>query len=459
MKREVFSTATSNAESASDDWRSGAAAILDNIDDVLWDELRELSPPHTPRSRSHLDVIRGASPVNSPNAHVQTLSQHDRGGISPICGDSPIRCNITPTHTLRHQSSMPLGDGDEGLGFSFGTQLDAMWTSGVAVPPAASTAHIEVDGPRWAQQFQQPSLGGEEVLRMQLDKMDELDASEELGYHALSDLDLTHVILENQRTIGRVQSRLFVPSSLDTEGGTRTRRMQTFGWDMVQRVDGNIMECVFTKKFHGLNVAGLMQKTWANDMRLGEFKKVKGETCRLEVLQQVNPNAYVLCRDVMSPTQDISIFRSVFVRFLIETSKKIPASSGVSSFGTGIDASAPSTPPQYAESDSDCEELMLEATGYVLGTQSVDTDHSRHPRAEDMFNKVAWAHLSLSIEFLNVVNPVTGEEYQQLCWSGRTNYCGPEHAQRNASDMLQGMLRWELVVISPALNLVSLSLE
>ncbi|RLN53218.1 hypothetical protein BBJ29_000516 [Phytophthora kernoviae] len=240
--------------------------------------------------------------------------------------------------------------------------------------------------------------------------MDELDASEELGYHALSDLDLTHVILENRRTIGRVQSRMFVPSSLDTEGGARTRRMQTFGWDMVQRVDGNIMECVFTKKFHGVNVAGLMQKTWANDMRLGEFKKVKGETCRLEVLQQVNPNAYVLCRDVMSPTQDISIFRSVFVRFLIETSKKIPASSGVSSSGTGIDASAPSTPPQYAESDSDCEELMLEATGYVLGTQSVDTDHSRHPRAEDMFNKVAWAHLSLSIEFLNVVNPVTGED-------------------------------------------------
>ncbi|KAG2529571.1 hypothetical protein BBO99_00001320 [Phytophthora kernoviae] len=552
MKREAVFPVDTDANTTSDDWGSGAAAILD---DVMWDEESDLSPPQTGALISPMDIVCSASPVNSPAGRVYTLDRSGGGGISPICGDeSPI--------DSQHRGSLLLFDiGDDfGLGFNPGTgsgisQLSSWGMVFPAIAPneAARTvskpvanasttqitygkdtdqalestqlssdsalerrrqknrdcmrkarqkqrdelhamkitverlekqyaelnlrssnavsnvsetiraatsssdsgalvarsrvaleysqavdlsrrlsaenlylkaeiqqqqawklnlsrilqSSIEVDGPRWAQQFQQPSLGGEEVLRMQLDKMDELDASEELGYHALSDLDLTHVILENQRTIGRVQSRLFVPSSLDTEGGTRTRRMQTFGWDMVQRVDGNIMECVFTKKFHGLNVAGLMQKTWANDMRLGEFKKVKGETCRLEVLQQVNPNAYVLCRDVMSPTQDISIFRSVYVRFLIETSKKIPASSGVSSSGTGIDASAPSTPPQYAESDSDCEELMLEATGYVLGTQSVDTDHSRHPRAEDMFNKVAWAHLSLSIEFLNVVNPVT----------------------------------------------------
>eukprot|EP00644_Phytophthora_capsici_P001585 jgi/Phyca11/556028/estExt2_Genewise1Plus.C_PHYCAscaffold_810115 len=253
---------------------------------------------------------------------------------------------------------------------------------------------MEMDGPRWAQQFQQPSLGGEAVLRMQLDERDPLEAAEEFGFHALSDLDLTRVILDNSRTISRVQSRLFVPSSFDTDNGARTRRMQTFGWDMVQRVDGDIMECVFTKRFRGINVAQLMQKTWANDMRLGEFKKVKGETSRLEVLQQVNPNAYVLVRDVMSPTEDISTFH-----------------------------------------------------------------YSRSPREEDVRNKVAWAHLSLSIEFLNVLNPLSGEEYQQLRWSARTNYCGPEHAQRNASDMMQGMLRWELLVIAPALNLVSLSIK
>ncbi|KAG6616139.1 CAP-Gly domain-containing linker protein 2 [Phytophthora cinnamomi] len=310
---------------------------------------------------------------------------------------------------------------------------------------------MEMDGPCWAQQFQQPALGGEEVLHMRLDQRDQLDAAMEFGFHPISDLRLTQLILENSRTVSRVQSRLLVPSSLDTAGGARTRRIHSFGWDMIQRVHGNIMECVFTKKFSGLNVAQLMQKTWANDMKLGGFKKVKGETNRLEVLQQVNPNAYVLVRDAKSPTVDISIFRSVFVRFLIETSKRISVSAGTS-VPTGIDATAPSTPPAW---DSESEEIMLEATGYVLGTQSFDTDFSRSPREEDVRNKVAWAHLSLSIEFLNVVNPVTGEEYQQLRWSGLTDHCGPEHARRNMSDMMQGVLRWELLVIAPAVRLVS----
>ncbi|KAG1687548.1 hypothetical protein DVH05_004797 [Phytophthora capsici] len=314
----------------------------------------------------------------------------------------------------------------------------------------------EIDGPRWAQQFQQPALGGEAVLRMKLDKLSEFEAAEEFGFHALDDLGLTQVIMENSRTISRVQSRLLVPSSSDSDNGARTRRVQTFGWNMVQRVQGNIMECVFIKRFYGLNVAQLMQKTWANDMRLGEYKKVKGETCRLEVLQQVNPNAYVVGRDVMSPTEDIATFRSVYVRYLIETSRRFPVWDEST---TCIDASSPSTPPQYTDSDSEWEDISLQASGYVLGTQSIETDFSRHPRQEDIRRKVAWAHISLSIEFLNVVNPITHEEYQQLCWSGRTNYCGPEHAQRNASDMMQGLLRWEMLVISPALNLVSLSIE
>ncbi|KAH7491228.1 hypothetical protein PRIC1_014119 [Phytophthora ramorum] len=315
----------------------------------------------------------------------------------------------------------------------------------------------EMDGPRWAQQFQQPALGGAEALRMQLDRLDDYEAAQVFGFHPLTELDLTRVILDNNRAMGRVQNRLLLPSSLDGAGRTRTRRMQTFGWDIVQRVEGSVMECVFTKKFTGLNVAELMQKTWANDMRLDRFKKVKCETSRLEVLQQINPNAYVLGRDVISPTDDISTFRSVFVRFLIETSRKIPTSSESMATPTYVDASSPSTPPLSPSSDSECDEPMLEATGYVLGTQSVDIDGS-HLQDESDCN-LAWAHLSLSIEFLNVVNPVTGEEYQQLRWTGRTDYRGEEHAHRNAADTLQGMLRWELLTIAPAVNLVSLSLE
>ncbi|KAE8984064.1 hypothetical protein PF011_g20927 [Phytophthora fragariae] len=280
----------------------------------------------------------------------------------------------------------------------------------------------EMDGPRWAQHFQQPALGGAELHA-------QFEAAQVFGFHPLTELDLTRVILDNNRTMGRVQNKLLLSSSLAGEGHFKPRRMQTFGWDVVQKVEGSVMECVFTKKFRGLNVAELMQKTWANDMRLDRFKKVKCETSRLEVLQQINPNAYVLGRDVISPTDDISTFRSVCL----------------------------STPPLSPGSDSETEEPMLEATGYVLGTQSVDIDGSH--LQDDTDEKLAWAHLSLSIEFLNVVNPVTGEEYQQLRWTGRTDYRGEEHAHRNAGDTLQGMLRWELLTIAPAVNLVSLSLD
>ncbi|KAG2765272.1 hypothetical protein PC129_g14643 [Phytophthora cactorum] len=573
MKQDVADSPAPSWSEADDD------AILDSIDDVMWDELRGLSTPQTPRGMSDymyspsspVDVIRGASPVHSPALQVQTLQSE----CSPIRGEdqdpvhqlsttlqfgmNPAQYNaIWASQAAAASASamaMPMMDTPMSPALTWtsvkaeqmqcdppnpsamerrrqknrdcmrrarqrqrdelnemkatvarlekqyaelslqSTQKTSMQTEGALATRMASDcaeaaelsrrlgaenlylkaeiqqkaewkislsrilqSTMEVDGPRWAQQFQQPSLGGEAVLRMRLDERDRFEAREEFGFHPLTDLGLTQVILDNRRTISRVQSRLLVPSSFDTDDGARTRRVQIFGWDMAQRVHGNIMECVFTKKFRGLNVSQLMQKTWANDMRLGEFKKVKGETSRLEVLQQVNPNAYVLARDVMSPTEDISTFRSVFVRFLIETSKKIPLSRATSA-PTVIDASAPSTPPQYADSDSDSEELMLNATGYVLGTQSFDTDYSRNPREEDIRNKVAWAHLSLSIEFLNVVNPVTGEEYQQLRWSGRTDYCGPKHAQRNASDMMQGMLRWEMLVIAPALNLVSLSIE
>ncbi|CAI5747000.1 unnamed protein product [Peronospora destructor] len=314
-------------------------------------------------------------------------------------------------------------------------------------------SHFETGGSGSAQQFQQPTLRSKKAVRMELERLDAYEATQVFGFYKLTKLDLAQVILSNSRTMGRVQDKLLLPI-LDGEG-RKTRRMQTFGWDIVQRVDGSIMQCVFTKKFTGLNVTELMQKTWVNDMRLKQFKKVKCETSRLEVLQQINPNAYVIGRDVISPTDDITTFRSVFVRFLIETSRKIPANADLMATPTYVDASLPSTPPMSSSSDSEVDDTMLIVTGYVLGTQSVDVNGSHCQDETD--EKLAWAHLSLSIEFLNVVNPVTGEEYQQLRWTGRTNYCGEEHAHRNAGDTLQGMLRWELLTIAPALNLVSLS--
>ncbi|CAI5729839.1 hypothetical protein KXD40_009348 [Peronospora effusa] len=67
---------------------------------------------------------------------------------------------------------------------------------------------------------------------------------------------------------------------------------------------------------------------------------------------------------------------------------------------TYIDAT--STPPMSPSSKLEVDDTKLEATGYVLATQSVDVSgsHVSGPHCEDETDeKLVWAHLSLSIEF------------------------------------------------------------
>ncbi|KAG3247279.1 hypothetical protein PI124_g8009 [Phytophthora idaei] len=370
MKQDVADSPAPSWSEADDD------AILDSIDDVMWDELRGLSTPQTPRGMSDymyspsspVDVIRGASPVHSPALQVQTLQSEyslirgeDQDPVHQLSttlqfGLNPAQYNaIWASQAAAASASamaMPMMDTPMSPALTWtsvkaeqmqcdppnpsamerrrqknrdcmrrarqrqrdelnemkstvarlekqyaelslqSTQKTSMQTEGALATRMASDcaeaaelsrrlgaenlylkaeiqqkaewkinlsrilqSTMEVDGPRWAQQFQQPSLGGEAVLRMRLDERDRFEAREEFGFHPLTDLGLTQVILDNRRTISRVQSRLLVPSSFDTDDGARTRRVQIFGWDMAQRVHGNIMDCVFTKKFRGLNVS------------------------------------------------------------------------------------------------------------------------------------------------------------------------------------------------------------
>ncbi|KAG6614450.1 Obg ATPase 1 [Phytophthora cinnamomi] len=272
----------------------------------------------------------------------------------------------------------------------------------------------------------EPQVQG--ISEVEIEIMDEAQAAQEFGFHPLTEQDLTQTILDNKRDISHVEHRLLLSSAPESTNDVRTHRMQAFGWDVVQRVHGGVMEFACTKRFHGLNMLDVMQKTWANGMRLDDFKKVKAETRRLQALQRINSNAYVFARDVFSPS-DISTFRSVFVRFLVETAKPITPDSGPT----------------------------LTGKGYMLGTESITIDCPRCLLAEDSHGRLAWASVTLSIETLDVVDHITGETYQQIRWVGRTDYCSEEHAQRNASDTIQSMLRWELLVIAPALKLTSLA--
>ncbi|KAL4166643.1 hypothetical protein KRP22_013898 [Phytophthora ramorum] len=159
------------------------------------------------------------------------------------------------------------------------------------------------------------------------------------------------------------------------------------------------MEFVFTKKLTGLNVLEVIHKTWFNNLELEKFRK-------------------------------IAIFRPVFVRFVVEDTRELL----VNIFG------------------ADKSPETQTGKGYVLGTHSVRADQAHHFSEEELSGKLAWANLALSIGVFDVVDSSTGETNQYVRWAGRTDYCSEEHAQRNASDTLQSLLRWEMFVIAPALS-------
>jgi hypothetical protein len=126
-----------------------------------------------------------------------------------------------------------------------------------------------------------------------------------------------------------------------------------------------------------------------------------------------------------------------------------------------------------ASESEDTDAPVLKASGFILGTHSVNRDWSQSGYASsnipklpdcdllglDDHEKLVWANLALSIEFLDVEDPVTGETYQRARWMGRTDYKSSADALRNTVDILSGCLRWELLLISPALNLISLDLS
>ncbi|KAG3005126.1 hypothetical protein PC121_g18379 [Phytophthora cactorum] len=265
--------------------------------------------------------------------------------------------------------------------------------------------------------------------QLNLDVLDEAQAEKELGFHRLTDWEFTRIILDNKSDTRNIGTRL-----LQRDNSTRIRRMQAFGWEIVQRIEGGVMEFVFTKKFSDLKVHEILQTKLSTDMELERSRKIKAETRRLQVIQWMGPNAFVFVHDVSS-TGDIAVFWSVVARFLIEDTRDFPLNG------------------------SDLEDKtsgLVKGTGYILGTNSVNTDKAQHLSEEALAGKLAWADVALSVGIYDVVDPVSCETCQYVRWAGRTDYCSEEHAQRNASDTLQCMLRWEMLVIAPALNLVSI---
>lgn len=273
------------------------------------------------------------------------------------------------------------------------------------------------------------------------------EAEAVFGFHPITDRDVKDLILQNTRSIRRVQCKLLGGAarcaSNDADSGDEETademlrgpvdHSELFGWDLRRRINGNDMEFVFTKRFQHLSISEIMHKAWVNEMRLKGAQMVKYDVQRLEMLQEVNTSAYVLGRDVCSPDEK-PVFRTTLLRYRMETSSD--------DVDAGLDPS-------------------LRASGYVIGTQSLNPAENSGAKllpertGIEPSARLAWAELAHAIEMLQVVDRATGEEkYVQVRWSGKNNYGSPFDAHRNAADMVTTLMRWELGTIAPALQLI-----
>ncbi|KAE9044518.1 hypothetical protein PR003_g2820 [Phytophthora rubi] len=269
-----------------------------------------------------------------------------------------------------------------------------------------------------------------------LELLNAQEAESVFGFHPLTERDVKDVILQNTQSVRRVQHQLLSSSNSsdntddDVLGGPLDHS-ELFGWDLRRRVRGSDMEFVFTKRFKQLSVPEIMHKAWVNEMCLKGAQMVKFDVQRLEMLQEVNSNAYVLGRDVRSPDEN-PVFRTTLLRYHMETSGD----------EVGLDAG-------------------LRAAGFVIGTQSLNPADTAGAKllperaGIEPSARLLWADLAHAIELLQVSDRATGEhKYVQVRWSGKNNYGSPFDAHRNAADMVTTLMRWELGTIAPVAQLI-----
>ncbi|CAI5709465.1 unnamed protein product [Peronospora farinosa] len=290
-----------------------------------------------------------------------------------------------------------------------------------------------------------------------LKMMNEQEAESVFGFHPFTERDVKDVILQNTKSVKRVQHQLLSSNNRKLSGDKYDIRAdeevtdevfgsidhsELFGWDLRRRVRGSDMEFVFTKRFKKLSVLEIMQKSWVNGMHLKGAQMVKYDIQRLEMLQEVNTNAYVLGRDVRSPDES-PVFRTTLLRYRMEMTGTVPLNGSLLA-DEGIKTSS-----------------NLRATGFVIGTQSLnpaDTSGAKllpERAGIEPSAPLVWAELAYSIEIVQVSDRITGEDkYVQVRWSGKNNYGSTFDAHRNAADMVTTLLRWEFGTIAPAIQLI-----
>lgn len=257
------------------------------------------------------------------------------------------------------------------------------------------------------------------------------------GFTPLTDDQVKDVILDSTRQVQGVQNELLLDCRSDSASPrVRSPRdcLTVFGWDIRRRMAGHEMAFAFVKRFPNASALDIMTKTWDADLELKRFKRIKSETRRLDILQQANAHTYVLGRDVRFP-DDRRVFRTVYVRFRMETSAELPSS------------------PSGGVSQPLCK------NGYVIGTQSINPPELARGGAQPMLpciddhETLVWADMTLWMEFFHVFDAATGRDVCEVRWTGKTDYKSETQAYRSAADTLLGLLRWEALAIAPVLTI------
>ncbi|CAI5731963.1 unnamed protein product [Hyaloperonospora brassicae] len=351
-----------------------------------------------------------------------------------------IDCNNTRE---RHAKALELLQqlGAENLFLKASIQSQASWEFDVR-RVLETTVMLDGSTTAWHRNTADPPSGS--PLPIHIDLLNAHEAEVVFGHRERSERDVKHVILHNTQAVKHVQVQLLEPNSYGN--GFEVDRADVFGWDARRRVRGSFMDFVFTKRFTTatVSVAELMHKTWAHGLHLDSARAIERDIQRLDVLQKVNDNAYVLGRDVQSPDQP-SVFRTTLLHYRMQTTGKVPfnGSSLLSSRAERVETSP-----------------RLRARGYVIGTQSLNPAATSSAKlfpdraGMEPYAPLVWAELALTIEMLQVSDCVTGEDkYMQVRWSGQANYGSSNDAHRNAADIVTTVMRWELGTIAPVIQL------
>ncbi|CAI5719573.1 unnamed protein product [Peronospora destructor] len=269
-----------------------------------------------------------------------------------------------------------------------------------------------------------------------LEMMNEKEAESVFGFHPFTERDVKDVILQNTKSVKRVQHQLLSSNIPKLSGDKYDTRVDK---GLTDKVLGSIDQWNY---LDGTCADAFEAKSWVNGMHLEGAQMVKYDIQRLEMLQEVNTNAYVLGRDVRSP-DELPVFRTTLLRYRMETTGTVPLNGSLLT-------------DEEIETNSN-----LRATGFVIGTQSLnpaDTSSAKllpERAGIEPSAPLVWAELAHSIEILQVSDRVTGEDkYVQVRWSGKNNYGSTFDAHRNAADMVTTLLLWEFGTIALAIPLI-----